>query len=199
MNNRRRNIEELAVFVGLVAVGLVVRYTLHTSQLWPGAFPALAIGLFAGFYFRSLLVASAVPLLIQGISDLWLDGYDIVTKLSVYAMLILPVLSRSIVRSHWQVVSRDFGRMLRNWAALAGCTWGAAILFFVVTNFAFYCVWHDTTWSELVRCFTLAIPFFRVMLVSNTVTMFTLLGAYQCLTAINLLRQPADTTPAYVA
>ena len=70
---KRQNLVQGVVFVLLVLVGAQVRIWL---QDLPNFAPVAALALFAGYYFRSWLLALCLPLSIMAISDLAIGGYD---------------------------------------------------------------------------------------------------------------------------
>ena len=57
---------EAVAFMALVASGVALRVTFHDL---PNFAPVAAMALFAGYYFRSRIVALCVPLLVMTISD----------------------------------------------------------------------------------------------------------------------------------
>jgi hypothetical protein len=56
---------------------------------------------------------------------------------------------------------------------------GGAVLFFVVTNLAVWCLgWYGYTFAGLVTCFEAAIPFFRNTLASSLFYSIILFGGF---------------------
>src|SRR5262245_11159835 len=93
MSDRKKLVSAALMFCGLVAVGVVGRVLPHA----PNFTPLAATALFAGFYFRSRIVAAAVPLTAMLISDLfWLGSHDGRVMVAIYSSLAFPVLLR-----HW--------------------------------------------------------------------------------------------------
>ncbi|HZJ34472.1 MAG TPA: DUF6580 family putative transport protein [Candidatus Angelobacter sp.] len=46
----------------------------------------------------------------------------------------------------------------------------ASFVFFIITNFGVWAQgWYPATWAGLVSCFTMAIPFYRTMLIGNLI------------------------------
>ena len=89
---KRQNILELAVFVLLVGAGVSLRIRLHDI---PNFAPVAAMALFAGYFFRSWLVALCVPLAVMAISDTVIGGHDWRRMAVVYGMLAAPVALRT--------------------------------------------------------------------------------------------------------
>jgi hypothetical protein len=100
--------------------------------------------------------------------------------LTVYGMLALPVAMRSIVRKHVDLRPGSKWRLVRSVVGLFACSLVASILFFVVTNFATWCVsdLYEATAAGLVRCFVQAIPFFRYTLTGDLLFATALFGSY---------------------
>jgi hypothetical protein len=79
-----------------IALGLLLIAAGAASRIWfrdiPNFQPVAAIGLFAGYYFRSRWLAGAVPLAALVASDLVIGGYQWQMMVVVYAMIALPAL-----------------------------------------------------------------------------------------------------------
>jgi len=174
--------EPLAVLTGLVALGVVTRLSDHTANFTAVA----AVGLFSGFYFRSIL-AVCVPLAVMMISDVGLSAYDPRMKLVVYTCLVLPVLLGRLVRTKasWQEDRRNTSAShLRLAGGVFGSALAGSVVFFLVTNFA---AWlgpphmYRQDWTGLIECFAAAIPFFRNTLCGDLFWSATLFGSYALL------------------
>jgi hypothetical protein len=71
-------------------------------------------------------------------------------------------------------------RERRDWLHLTAASFGAAVLFYVVTNFGVWLLgYYPMNLKGLVDCYVLAIPFFRTMLVSTLVYSFVFFGLYE--------------------
>ena len=56
----------------------------------------------------------------------------------------------------------------------------SSFVFFIITNFGVWAQgWYPATWAGLVSCFTLAIPFYRTMLIGNLVLVPTSIAILQ--------------------
>ena len=97
---------ETAVFAGLVLAAAAARITFREL---PNFAPIAAMSLFAGYYFRSPLVAIAVPLAAMLLSDMVLGGYEWQMMLVVYGMLVLPVAFRGPLR-RWLRIEKGAAR-----------------------------------------------------------------------------------------
>jgi len=186
VDNSKR-IGEYLAFIGLVSAGISLR--LFFRDL-PNFAPVAALALFSGYFFRSRVMALAVPLTIMLASDLVLGGYQPVLMATVYAMLALPVAARGILR---RVFRFEQGRWSRNAAAACGllaCGLASSILFFVVTNFAAWSAMgiYDRSWSGLLHCYVQGLPFFRFTLAGDLGFALVLFAGYAI--AKSVVRQP---------
>ncbi|MHB8970851.1 MAG: DUF6580 family putative transport protein [Pirellulaceae bacterium] len=168
---------EAGAFVLLVGSGAALRLTCHEL---PNFAPVAAMALFAGYFFRSALMAACVPLAVMAISDWFLGGYHWGVMALVYGTLTFPVLLRGWVRKTFVLEQR---RMSETWAPLAGlisCGLMSSILFFVVTNFGVWIAFHTyaASWNGLLQCYVAAIPFFRYTLAGDLFFAAMLFGSY---------------------
>lgn len=153
------------LLIALVFAGAMGRLIPHPSNFTAVA----AIGLFAGYYFRSLKEATLVVIASMFISDLFLGLHSLMWV--VYAAMALPVLVGWMVRGSEKSVTTVAGAGL------------SSISFFVVTNFA---VWVDgglypQTLTGLSACFVAAIPFFQNQLLGDLFFGGVLFGALHVL------------------
>jgi uncharacterized protein DUF6580 len=148
----------------LIALAVLCRLIPHP----PNVTPVLAVALFGGATL-SRRTALAVPLLAMFLSDLAL-GYPFGwMNLVVYACFLTGVwLGRFLgARSTWR---------RRVAAALSG-----SVIFFLATNFA---VWlgsegsYDHTLDGFMRCYVLALPFFRNSLLGDLAWSIGLFGLH---------------------
>ncbi len=135
--------------------------------------PVAAIALFGGAVLPRKL-ALWVPLIAIVVSDLIIGFYDIMPI--IWGCYVLTALAGSL----W----------LRKPSIARGValTTGASISFFIITNFA---VWAFTgmyvhSWSGLMDCYAMAIPFFRNTLLSDLFFTAALFGLHAALRRIVL-------------
>jgi hypothetical protein len=145
----------------------------------PNFAPVAAVALFAGYYFRSAVLALCVPFCAMAFSDVFIGGYDWRMMLTVYAMLMLPVAMRGPLRRHLAIRGDGQG----SWKPVAGllsCSLAASLLFFLVTNFGCW-IWFDLyehSLAGLVNCYVQALPFFRYTLAGDALFAVVLFGGY---------------------
>jgi len=114
----------------------------------PNFTPITAIALFGGLYFSNKSMAYLVPLFIMVLSDLFLGFHTI--SIVVYAAFLLV----SFIGTRTKKPSL-FTILL------------SSISFFIITNFGVWLIGYPKTWTGLVECYTLAIPFFRNSLLGD--------------------------------
>ncbi|MDB5184976.1 MAG: hypothetical protein JWN38_784 [Candidatus Saccharibacteria bacterium] len=147
--------------VCLITIGVMLRILPHPANFAP----ITAIALFGGAVLPKK-VAVWVPLVAMMVSDAFIGFYQLMPLIWACYLLI------ALASSQW----------LRSGNLYTGVTLTAAasIFFFVITNFG---VWltsgmYSHTWSGLVSCYTLALPFFRNTFLSDVVYTAVLFGAY---------------------
>jgi hypothetical protein len=153
------------VLVALVSLCFVMRVVPHAWNVTPVA----ATALFAGFYFRSRLVAVVAPLGALLIGDLLGPGvYDWRLMLAVYACLTMPILLGRLTRGRMRIVR------------IVGASLVASIVFYLVTNLAsfFFMPFYDRSITGLIECYVAALPFFRNTVLGDLAWTMTLFGAY---------------------
>ena len=61
-----------------------------------------------------------------------------------------------------------------------GFALASSFFFFIITNFGVWSQgWYPATWTGLIECFTMAIPFYRTMLIGNIIMVPTAVSIYQ--------------------
>ena len=154
------NVRVLIIFA-LIAVAIMSRLLIHPQNFSP----VMAIALFSGILLGKKWYAFVVPLLIMVISDIFL-GFSDVTW-SVYLSFAL------IVGMGMFMKKVSFVNVFANSLL-------AALLFFVITNFACWIPgWYGYTWQGLVDCYVAAIPFFRMTVLSSVVYSLGFWGIYE--------------------
>lgn len=170
---KRRWLVEVTTYGALLATGICLRLVLADI---PNFAPVAALALFSGMYFRSWWVAASLPLLVMGLSDQILGGYDYRLMVLVHGALALPVVAGGLLRR----LGVDRSSPLRYSAGVLGGSLVFSCLFFLVTNFGVW-LWSDiyeSTLSGLGRCFVSALPFFRYTLGGDLVFAIALFGGY---------------------
>jgi hypothetical protein len=151
---------QLAIFLILLAVGF--RLVPHPANFAPIG----AVALFGGVYLKKKQ-ALWLPLVAMVASDLIIGMHS--TIAFTWGSFVLIALIGMWISQRKNVANVAFG------------TLGGSLLFYFVTNFG---VWAATplyskTWSGLMQCYVMAIPFFRNTLLSDVLFVGVLFGAYE--------------------
>ena len=141
---RSENKNEEIVGVLLVAAGVLSRLLPHFENFSP----VMAIALFSGVVL-SRRVALTVPLLIMMISDIF-KGFHSLMPLTWALFSLMALWGLYLKRNP------DAGKLFFSAA-------GGSVLFFIGSNLGVFFVdrMYPMTGEGLLRCFTLALPFFR--------------------------------------
>ncbi len=163
MNNDRKKI--LAVLVILILV--FFRLIPHP----PNFTPILAISVFSGIKFKSNLFSYFVPVLAMFLSDV-IIGFHSGMYLT-YATLIIAA-----------AVSKRFNNI--NSAALS-----SSFLFFLITNFHVWVIssTYPKTLLGIIECYTLALPFFAMTLLSTFFFTYSLFYGFSYLSSMHLYQK----------
>ena len=139
--------------------------------------PLAALCLFSGAYLTDRRWAFTVPLGVMLVSDVLIG---VVTGQPGYYTLHpgLPFVYGSYALTI--LLGLALQRHRRSPWAVGGAAFAGAVLFFVVTNFGQWLTdpLYGRSWSELIRCYTLAIPFFRNTLVGDMAYALVLFGGW---------------------
>jgi uncharacterized protein DUF6580 len=168
----------LALALGLVAFGVVMRLLPHPANLAPMG----AIALFGGAVLPRKL-AWWVPVTAMVASDAVLGFYHGI-GFTWLGFLLVALYGMSL-------------RGRGNWLRVPLGVVGSSVIFFLVSNFG---VWvqgqlYAHTWSGLVRCYQLALPFYRNTFLGDLLYSVLLFGAYALVQQLVLKpKQAADQT-----
>jgi hypothetical protein len=148
----------------------------------PNFHAVIATSLFAGLYFRTRAAAIAVPLTAMLLSDWVIEGYDPRVMAAVYGGLVLPVAWRGFLRQELTPTR------------VGACAVVSSSIFFAVSNFAVWLwVLSEHTPATLLRCYAVAIPFFKYEVCGDLLFTAALFGAYALVQGVKL--QPSLAAP----
>jgi hypothetical protein len=160
------------VILGAILLTAVTRTLPHP----PNFAPMTALALFGAATLADKRVAVLVSLLSLLVSDLCIDilhrwglmdtwGFYSGMWMTYTAFLLVTLLGFAL-RRH------------RSLPGVASATLAGSLLFFIVTNFAFWATFdsYPHTWSGLILCYTAAIPFFQNTLAGDVVYSTVLFG-----------------------
>ena len=150
----------MVLAMGLLVIGTLARFLPHA----PNFSPVLAIALFGGVYLRRSQ-ALWLPLALMMVTDIFL-GLHATIPFTWGCVLLSSLIGL------WVRENANAGRMF-----VGAVT--SAVLFFLITNFGAWFAFYPQTREGFVSCYALAIPFFRMTLVSTLVYSVVLFGMYQ--------------------
>ena len=147
----------------IVLIAAITRLIPHA----PNFTPIAAIALFGGANFNSKWAAFLVPLSAMFLSDLFIGFYG-VNMIAVYISFALIALIGTFISKNQGIGS------------IATATISSSLMFFVVTNFA---VWmgnpaYPQTFSGLLECYYVAIPFYNNSLMGDLFYSSILFGGF---------------------
>jgi hypothetical protein len=164
------------IALSLIAIAVTLRILPHPANFAPVG----AVAIFGGAILPKRM-SVLVPLLAMMISDAVIGFYSLMPLIWACYLII------ALASSHWLRPAH-----LRKGIVL---TLTASTFFFVVTNFG---VWATSgmyahTWSGLMSCYALAVPFFRNTLLSDAVYTSLLFSVYALATRAFKLRKVLST------
>ncbi|MCK4852177.1 MAG: hypothetical protein KAS86_03595 [Candidatus Omnitrophica bacterium] len=144
----------------LIILGFAMRLLPHV----PNTAPVAAIAIFAGMYLDRRIVPW-VPLGIMMLSDIVMGLHDVV--LYTWGAFLLIGFIGTWLKRH------------RSPANILLTCGGSSLLFFAISNFGVWRAWYPRTPEGFITCYISALPFLRNTLISNLVSVFALVGAYE--------------------
>lgn len=155
----------ILLITSIVVFGVIARVLPHNANFAPMG----AIALFAAAFYKRKALALAIPAIAWWLSDLYLNNTVYATSenftwftydqlFSVLALLSIVLLGALLLKSF-------------NVAKVLVGSISASLIFFLISNFG---VWmqgflYPKTWSGLVSCYTMALPFYKATFVSDLV------------------------------
>ena len=158
---RSENKWEELLGICLVVIGILLRIAPH-----PGNFtPVVAIALFSGVVLAPR-IALVVPLIVMIASDL-IIGPHALYPLTWGSFFLVSLLGAAIRKN------AKGGRIFIG-------TLGGSLLFYLVTNLGVFLFQHmyEKSWSGLIQCYVMALPFFRNSLLGDLFFSSLFFGVY---------------------
>ena len=165
----KKKILETSLVLIFVLVGVGLRLLPHP----PNFSPISAIALFGGVYL-SRKTALFLPIIAMVISDIFIGYYQPPLMIFVYGSFLITVILGFWLKKH------------KKWKIILGSSVLSAIIFFLLTNFAVWVFtpWYAKTFSGIVQCYLMALPFFRNTLLGNMFYTTVFFGLYQTADAL---------------
>jgi hypothetical protein len=160
MSNRTKILMAIAI-VALAAASRLLKHPFNFT-------PVAAMALFAGCYLRKSW-GIVLPLAAMLVSDYFIGFYDWQVMASVYAAIALAFAIGWFLAGY------------KKWYNVGAAALVSSLVFFILTNFSVWAFfdWYPHTWTGLISCFTLALPFFRNTLAGDIVYSALFFGAYE--------------------
>ena len=152
-----KNLNKLILPIVIIFALSFTRMIPHPSNFTP----ILAVGIFAGFYFKQFYLSLFVILLSMFIGDLFLGFHN--TMLFTYFSLAIVVLIGMYVKN------------LNLKETLVSSTL-SSVCFFLITNFGAWITleMYEKSFSGLLQAYVMAIPFFHNTLISTIIYLIVL-------------------------
>ena len=130
-------INKYIFLISVISFAVLSRFLPHP----PNFTPVAAIALLSSKGFNNRWIALLIPMIIMFVSDLVLGLHGSIPF--VYGAFILISLFGSFVKK-----------------INIGVVLSSSVIFFLVSNFGVWILYYPSTFTDLVTCYTLAIPFF---------------------------------------
>lgn len=155
---------ELFIAILFIITGVALRLLPHPANFVPIG----ALALFSGVYLSARL-ALFVPISAMLISDFFLGFYEWQVGLSVYACFLFSIFLGLIIKKH------------KKWYTIMGGSLVGSLVFFLVTNFAVFIFtpWYHKSLAGFLRCYFLALPFFKNTLLGDLFYTGLFFGIYE--------------------
>ncbi|TAL71126.1 MAG: hypothetical protein EPN82_00485 [Bacteroidetes bacterium] len=152
----------LLLIIGIILAAIISRLVTHI----PNVNPIMAIALFGAAYFPDKKLAIIIPVVAMFISDLIIGLHE--TIIAVYLSFGIGALIGFLLLKKTSIPKVILASLL------------SSTVFFIITNFA---VWLMTdlytfTYDGFVKCYTLALPFFRNALIGDMVYCTIMFGGF---------------------
>jgi len=161
---KNRKIVDFLIGLTLILIGVIFRIIPHQ----PNFTPIVTIALFGGFYF-SKKISFLIVVLTMLISDLIIGFYEPLLMIFVYGSFLLCSLLGIWLKKHEKLHQ------------IIGASTTGSLLFFVLTNFAVWAFtpWYTKTFDGLIRCYIMALPFFKNAILGDLFFTSALFGVYE--------------------
>jgi len=161
---KKGKILEFIIVIVFILIGVSLRLLPHP----PNFAPIAAIALFGGVYL-SRKIAFTLPIAAMVISDIFIGYYELKLMASVYGSFLLCVILGFWLKKH------------KKWYTVGGSAILCSILFFLITNFAFWAFtpFYAKTFSGIIQCYLMALPFFKNTLLGDLFYVTAFFGSYE--------------------
>jgi len=164
LNFKKEKFLDCVIGICFIVLGIALRFLPHP----PNFSPIAAISIFSGAYLTRK-VSLLLPLAILFLSDIFLGFYELPVMVSVYGCFLI-----SVFLGKWLKHRKTFKNIII-------ISLSSSLVFFVITNFAVWAFtpWYSHSFEGLIRCFIMALPFFRNTLLGDLFYVFLFFGTYE--------------------
>ncbi len=149
------------VAIVLITIGVLTRLIPHDANFSP----LVGIALFSGVYLNKKH-AYLIPLAIYVLSDIIIGLHSAI--FFTWGSILLIYYLGSKLKRHKTIENIGLYTLI------------SSILFFIITNLGVWLLgWYTYTLEGLIKCFILAIPFFRTSLLANFIYVGLLFSTYE--------------------
>ena len=152
-----KNLKHFILPIGLILILSFSRLIPHPSNFTP----ILAVGVFAGFYFRNFILSLFIVIISMFIGDLVIGFHN--TMIFTYSSLILAVAIGVLIKKF-------------NFKEIIFSGLSSSVVFFIVTNFGSWLTleMYEKNFSGLLQSYFMAVPFFHNTLISTLIYLIVL-------------------------
>ena len=152
-----KNLKYFILPIGLILILSFSRLIPHPSNFTP----ILAVGVFAGFYFRNFILSLFIVIISMFIGDLVIGFHN--TMIFTYSSLILAVAIGLLIKKF-------------NFKEIIFSGLSSSVVFFIVTNFGSWLTleMYEKNFSGLLQSYFMAVPFFHNTLISTLIYLIVL-------------------------
>ena len=152
-----KNLKYFILPIGLILILSFSRLIPHPSNFTP----ILAVGVFAGFYFRNFILSLFIVIISMFIGDLVIGFHN--TMIFTYSSLILAVAIGLLIKKF-------------NFKEIIFSGLSSSVVFFTVTNFGSWLTleMYEKNFSGLLQSYFMAVPFFHNTLISTLIYLIAL-------------------------
>lgn len=152
----------------IIVLAVITRFVPHM----PNFAPITALAIFSAVYLPKKQ-AIFIPLAARFVSDIFLGFFAWPLMVAVYASHLAGVLF-----GLWIKKSQNY-----RWLKIVGSSLAASVIFFLVTNFAFFYSTYTHNLSGIMQAYANGLPFFRGTVMGDFSYTVALFGAYELVKA----------------
>jgi len=147
--------------IGLILIGVILRFVPHAANFTPVA----AIALFGGAYLNKRY-ALIVPLALMIVSDIFIGMHNVVAF--TWGAFVLTAIIGMRIKDR------------KNAGSVFAVSLISSFLFYVVTNFGVWAMgWYPRTLSGLINCYWMGLPFLRNFTLATVIYSAVFFGLYE--------------------